>query len=103
MTSPTSALVIQVYIHPEARWFDVTFEGHEMDRIAADYITRLTDSGHPDQGQYGRYSFHIVQEETTLDVPLPLVWELLYPSCEHSLSALDCYGPGHYLPEQAAL
>lgn len=36
------------------------------------------------------------------DFPLdeyPALLSVLYPSCEHGLSAQLCYGPGHYAPD----
>jgi hypothetical protein len=61
----------------------VVFTGPDADKIAADYLSRKP---------------HLVVHLDT-DVVLenfPLVDEILYPSCEHGLSAWLCTGPSHY-------
>jgi hypothetical protein len=42
------------------------------------------------------HAFHEIETEPFDYEGNPALYDMLYPTCEHGLSASDCYGPQHY-------
>jgi len=73
-------------------WFRVTFEGERAEENAIAYISERSQT-------------HAINEPYNADVDMieyidgdhyPMLYDLLYPVCEHGMSAHLCYGEDHY-------
>lgn len=89
-TTTAPVLALDVHICAQRRSYLATFTGPDADKIAAEFI----------KARYSTHAFNLEvegQTEDTLDLAdFPLVSDLLFPVCQHGLSAHLCAGPGHY-------
>lgn len=90
MTANTAAhaptVVLDIHVCAQRRTFRVTFEGPNAEAMAIAFCTV-------------RESTHAVWEVDTAPIDyslFPLLSDYLHPTCEHGLSASNCYGPQHY-------
>lgn len=101
----TPALTLDVHICDERRSYLVSFatEQQALDfiaRQAADAEAQRTETGAAPWA--GGHAYSEIESS-----PIPEGWDrlydLLYPKCEHGLSAALCYGPEHYCrPDEIA-
>lgn len=84
---------LEVAICDQRRSYLVTFSTEDQ---ALDFIARRTPVIDVKAGIYGNHAWFELP-----DRPIPAtctrLLEVMYPTCEHGLSAALCEGPNHYL------
>ncbi|HVK25193.1 MAG TPA: hypothetical protein VM677_27875 [Actinokineospora sp.] len=85
---PGDAIVLEVSLCSDRRSMRVSFASEAQ---AVTYIERHSSTR----------AFHDWNPDApTVDPERhPRLSDLLYPTCDHGLSASNCYGPGHYPPD----
>lgn len=83
-------LVAEAHICAERRSYMVTFEGtdEEIDERASAWMAARSTT----------HAMHVDYIRTNLS-RFPKVDAYLNPECSHGLSLSNCYGPGHYMPD----
>lgn len=81
----TDRIALEIHICDQRRSYLVTFEGPRAEDRALAFID-------------ARWTTHAVHEieDTPIDERYGRLLDQLYPTCEHGLSASNCYGPQHY-------
>jgi hypothetical protein len=105
-----TTIALNVHICDQRRSYVVRFDGPQAEAHAVAFITKRREAKGPNG--YGNHSITELEEEPIDFAALygsnqatgPL-YDLLYPTCPHGMSADLCYGPQHYYydeDEQAA-
>lgn len=84
------SVTLETHVCAARHSYKVTFEGPEAEATALAFID-------------GRSSTHAFAEldDKPLDYEqFPLLYEVLYPTCEHGMSLDLCYGPAHYATDE---
>lgn len=76
---------------------EIALEIHICDQRRS-YIARFATERQALDFAQARHDTHVVREIETEPIPesATSLLDMLYPTCEHSLSLSNCYGPQHY-------
>jgi hypothetical protein len=79
-------ITLEMHICDQRRSYLVTFEGPNAEAWALRYI----------EARGSTHAVHEVEDKPFDVDKYPTLYDLLYPTCEHGLSAWLCEGPQHY-------
>lgn len=100
---PAAPLVLAVAVCDQRREYLVTFPAG-LDDVAAAFIADRLQGGAYATGEWGNHAFGEILPADGSPAACHSVWpkvvELLYPLCEHGLSADLCMGPDHYMTRE---
>jgi hypothetical protein len=85
----TPVLRLLVRVCAQNHTYRVSFQGPHAEDTALAFIARKSHD----------CAFHEVEDEPYDPSAFPRVFDVLNPSCDHNLSLSNCFGPGHYPPD----
>lgn len=87
VAADSPSIFLEMHICHERRSYFVVWEGPNAEQMALTYL----------QARRSTHAVHEVEGATLPRGMFPRLIEELYPTCEHGMSADNCYGPDHFM------